>query len=313
MVLEGWTLQKLIAPHTILFYSQNWCLIGTTLSLIGELSSITGVDMDVLGGTEDPRSINVAKRISWASKRETTRVEDIAYCLMGLFEVNMPLLYGEGRKAFTRLQEEILKNSDDHSLFAWDMGGSGEPCDLFASSPASFSDGRHIVTIYGNPDITHYTMTNQGLRIELPWIENIYDDFYLAPLNCQDSRYSVGPYVIILQQVPADFGLRCQYMRIDKRGTLSLIKHLENMSHRTVSDSRDPLYITQSPRILKFQSEHLQIPVYCFQVRISPRSGYSVCGYLTRLPIGQYESNFRLTKSVGVVGGLLLTIDLLNY
>jgi hypothetical protein len=63
---------------------------------------------------------NVAQRMSWASKREATRVEDIAYCLMGIFEVNIPMLYGEGSKAFFRLQEEIMKVSDDHTIFAWE-------------------------------------------------------------------------------------------------------------------------------------------------------------------------------------------------
>jgi hypothetical protein len=51
--------------------------------------------------------------------RETTREEDVAYCLLGIFDINMPLLYGEGGKAFKRLQEEITKQSTDQSLFAW--------------------------------------------------------------------------------------------------------------------------------------------------------------------------------------------------
>jgi len=55
----------------------------------------------------------------WASKRETTRKEDEAYCLLGLFGVNMPLLYGEGSKAFFRLQQEIIKTADDQSILAW--------------------------------------------------------------------------------------------------------------------------------------------------------------------------------------------------
>lgn len=54
--------------------------------------------------------------MSWIAGRETTREEDVAYCLLGLFDINMPLLYREGRKAFTRLQEEIIKQSTDHSL-----------------------------------------------------------------------------------------------------------------------------------------------------------------------------------------------------
>jgi hypothetical protein len=61
-------------------------------------------------------SASVARRMSWAAKRQTTRTEDVAYCLMGIFDVNMPLLYGEGEKAFIRLQEEIIKENDDHSL-----------------------------------------------------------------------------------------------------------------------------------------------------------------------------------------------------
>ena len=57
--------------------------------------------------------------MSWAANRGTTRVEDEAYCLLGLFGISMPTLYGEGRKAFYRLQEEILRTSEDTSLFAW--------------------------------------------------------------------------------------------------------------------------------------------------------------------------------------------------
>ena len=56
--------------------------------------------------------------MSWAAMRQTTRPEDQAYCLMGIFNVHMPLLYGEGRHAFVRLQEEILKNTDDDSILA---------------------------------------------------------------------------------------------------------------------------------------------------------------------------------------------------
>lgn len=56
--------------------------------------------------------------MSFASRRVTTRIEDRAYSLFGIFDVNMPLIYGEGKKAFLRLQEEIIKNSDDESIFA---------------------------------------------------------------------------------------------------------------------------------------------------------------------------------------------------
>ncbi|KAI0763563.1 heterokaryon incompatibility protein-domain-containing protein [Trametes elegans] len=116
---RGWTLQELIAPALVLFLSAEWEAIGTKMDLAKLLSHITGVE-DVVLRLECPvEAIHVAKRMAWAADRRTTRVEDEAYCLMGIFGINMPTLYGEGRLAFRRLQEEIMKNSIDSSLFAW--------------------------------------------------------------------------------------------------------------------------------------------------------------------------------------------------
>ncbi|KAK3343462.1 heterokaryon incompatibility protein-domain-containing protein [Lasiosphaeria hispida] len=116
---RGWTLQELIAPKVVLFFNSRWHENGTKLSLQSAISDITGIPERILiGGYVEGAS--VAQRMSWAS-RKTTRPEDMAYCLMGLFGINMPLLYGEGERAFTRLQEEIMRFSNDHSLFAWGM------------------------------------------------------------------------------------------------------------------------------------------------------------------------------------------------
>ncbi len=79
--------------------------------------------------------------MSWFGPRETTRLEDEAYCLLGLFDIHMPTLYGEGRNAFRRLQEEILKHSKDTTIFAWAGLGLNEQersC-LLAPSPSAFS------------------------------------------------------------------------------------------------------------------------------------------------------------------------------
>lgn len=82
-------------------------------------------------------SCSVARRLSWAATRYTTRVEDVAYSLMGLFGVNMPLLYGEGGRAFFRLQQEIMKTSDDQSILAFTQPvGHG----LLADSPQRFAN-----------------------------------------------------------------------------------------------------------------------------------------------------------------------------
>jgi hypothetical protein len=120
---RAWTLQELLAPRWLLtFYSTEWNKIGTCRNLRTVVSKATGIDEEYLPGvlSRDIHTASVAKRMSWAAKRKATRTEDIAYSLFGIFNVNMPLLYGEGQqKAFRRLQEEIMKSSDDHTLFAW--------------------------------------------------------------------------------------------------------------------------------------------------------------------------------------------------
>ncbi|PWY93711.1 hypothetical protein BO94DRAFT_422855, partial [Aspergillus sclerotioniger CBS 115572] len=119
---RGWTLQELIAPKEVHFYNTNWIMIRTKYSagtLEQLLENITGIPGQCLAQHRSPYSYSVAQRMCWASMRQCKRVEDIAYFLLGIFDVNMPLLYGEGPRAFVRLQEEIMKEIDDHSLFAW--------------------------------------------------------------------------------------------------------------------------------------------------------------------------------------------------
>ena len=116
---RGWTLQELIAPKKMYFYNKEWQRIGNKDSLRTTLSKITGIDERVLSGVRGLGKCSIAQRMSWASKRQTKRIEDIAYCLLGIFDVNMPLLYGEREKAFMRLQEEIIRQSPDESIFAW--------------------------------------------------------------------------------------------------------------------------------------------------------------------------------------------------
>ncbi|PPQ96429.1 hypothetical protein CVT26_005061 [Gymnopilus dilepis] len=188
---RGWTLQELIAPLRVIFFDCDWNDIGTKLSLREEISKITGVPVTLLTGFHDAPldSFCIAQRMSWAANRETTRVEDIAYCLMGIFDVNMPILYGEGQKAFIRLQEEILKRSDDESLFAWVApfrhGGSFEGhllppqnfpaqtsrSSVLAPSPDCFKYGKFVRrTDAAGSQASPFSVTNNGLHISLPLI-----------------------------------------------------------------------------------------------------------------------------------------------
>lgn len=115
---RGWTLQELIAPAEALFVDTHWADLGMKSTLATELRRTTGVSEYVLL-TGDMKGISIATRMSWTTRRMTTRQEDMAYSLMGIFDVNLPTIYGEGWKAFIRLQEEIRKKSNDQSLFAW--------------------------------------------------------------------------------------------------------------------------------------------------------------------------------------------------
>ncbi|ENH68009.1 Vegetative incompatibility protein HET-E-1 [Fusarium oxysporum f. sp. cubense race 1] len=136
---RGWTLQELIASQKLEFYDSRWNYRGTKAQLRTEISDITGIDVEVLDNNAKLETIPVARRMSWAADRETTRIEDLAYCLLGIFGVNMPMLYGEGIKAFGRLQEEIIKETTDLSIFAWKVDSRQRFRGILARSPHEFA------------------------------------------------------------------------------------------------------------------------------------------------------------------------------
>ncbi|KAK5723760.1 hypothetical protein LTR15_005460 [Elasticomyces elasticus] len=169
--LRGWCLQELIAPKEVKFFDKDWNSIGWRTTMVPWLSRITKIDVAVLNHRKALTSVSVAKRMSWAAYRKTSRVEDIAYCLLGIFDVSIPMLYGEGSKAFARLQEEIIRTSNDHSIFAWGFSDkfAGNASQLLADSPADFVGCHNLVT-WGRPG--QYDLTNRGLRIELEVIQS---------------------------------------------------------------------------------------------------------------------------------------------
>ncbi|KAG8820583.1 hypothetical protein FRC17_010109 [Serendipita sp. 399] len=204
---RGWTLQELLAPKRLAFYSSDWWQITSRDSekqpnelederqgeeeeadedeeeeqeekeeaeeresdqlLWPHISKITGIDLEDLHNFK-PGLDNLGKKLSWASKRETTLLEDLAYCLVGMLDINLSVAYGEKERAFYRLQLKILKNSDDLALFDW-QGKSSVYSSMLAGSPACFlkplglhTDASAIVS--GDPT---FTQTNVGIRISL--------------------------------------------------------------------------------------------------------------------------------------------------
>ena len=106
---RGWTLQELLAPQNVEFFSWECEMIGDKQSLERQIHEITGIPvraLQELGGSL--AQFSVEERLSWTAKRETTVEEDQAYCLLGIFDVYLPLIYGEGKEnAFRRLRTEI--------------------------------------------------------------------------------------------------------------------------------------------------------------------------------------------------------------
>ncbi|RTE80196.1 hypothetical protein BHE90_005285 [Fusarium euwallaceae] len=201
---RGWTLQELIAPTEVVFMSAEWKEFGTKRSLSQEISKVTNIDENLFLFPERLDRFCAAQKLSWAATRETTRIEDQAYSLMGLFNVNMPLLYGEGNKAFFRLQMEILQSSNDQSIFAWrhdPQKGKRTYSSILATSLSDFEGchklrhtPRDILLSYrsGIVDFTHQVVGPYIKLIALsipfrrsftpeqhpPWLTSIYHDIF---------------------------------------------------------------------------------------------------------------------------------------
>jgi hypothetical protein len=137
---RGWALQELIAPKEVFFYDKTWNWLGTRTRFSSLISSVTNVNEKVLLRSIPHWDYSVTTRMSRAAHRKTTRVEDIAYCPLGIFRVNTPMIYGEGLNAFLRLQQDIVKCSNDLTIFAWDQEQNEMlNTHLFAPSPAKFA------------------------------------------------------------------------------------------------------------------------------------------------------------------------------
>ena len=203
---RGWTLQELIAPFAVTFLSADWRAIGSKHALVDIVEEITGIPGDALLHEASLDEFSVAQRLSWAAPRETTRVEDRAYSLPGIFDISMPTLYGEGKRAFLRLQEVIIQRIPDQSIFAWEhvyldvdaredlaacvplRSATELTCEaeesnsksLFASGPELFSLGGRIRAI-SHDDILRrlsfsqvitmqYISTPHGIQTRMPMI-----------------------------------------------------------------------------------------------------------------------------------------------
>ena len=197
---RAWTLQELIAPQHLVFHSANWNRICTLHDVAETISSTTSIDVSILLHKVPISSFSVAVRMSWAARRKASRLEDIAYSLLGIFNVSMPMLYGERDKAFIRLQENIIRTNNDQSIFCWLYVGFGSSDNdtsppLLACSPTNFAfNGDTGLWRQSRP----FEMTNAGLRLQTNLI-HLHDDHYAAVMNARDRANTPEHYVFALR------------------------------------------------------------------------------------------------------------------
>ncbi|KAK4446449.1 HET-domain-containing protein [Podospora aff. communis PSN243] len=281
---RGWTLQELIAPFDVRFYDSSWSMFGDRLQLSSTIAKITSVDHHVLSFTFTPQALctngkghplpaptefgdttchicrettltllfqsySVSTKMSWAARRETTRVEDVAYCMMGIFGVNMPLLYGEGGKAFRRLQEEIVRRSNDQTILAWRREMfSGEDLlqssrsSIFASHPAQFRSGNSFHPIRAHMSRHSINHSSAGMEMDVhlvpckfyspdadirsPNLGAQAGEAWLAVLNCSYKNDIFSSPALLLGKMDSDHKFcrrcfehpfsRCQYVIVSE-------------------------------------------------------------------------------------------------
>ena len=297
---RGWTLQELLAPSTVIFYDRDWCEIGTRSSLTPQISIVTGISSQDMA---DPQSASIAAKMSWASRRQTSRVEDMAYSLLGIFDLTMPLLYGEGHNAFKRLQYELIGvRSDDESIFAW-KHDDPRPSGMLAQSPAAFADSGDIVTFVNldaltrPPRVTGKLLVMNGISPIRGPTEDVKTSLII--LNCARQASIREPLGIRL--VP---GVQGNYMRAEP-GTL-----LECESPRNTKQPTRPgfynnwleIWLDQPyAKVSKFISHHFHVhlPLLKQGFRLSDEflSDYSHLWWYN----GCWQATFSSTRDVGVM------------
>ena len=252
---RGWTLQELLAPTSLQFYDSRWSPIASKHELSAELEAITGIPQLALY-TFRHDDFCVAEKMAWAASRQTTREEDSAYCLLGLFNVNMPLLYGEGSKAFLRFQEEIMKVSTDLSILLW-QGRASPMNGMLAAAPSSFKkDGRNPLNLPRHKilfNITRgWTTNNAGTDLQLhvyPYLlTRDTNKIFLAYVHKVDSLWR-GEYGIFLEELR---GIKSQampvYRRVSVDGDAWIKFELPHQTARYLGSLRQVFITRQAPR-----------------------------------------------------------------
>ncbi|MCJ1457722.1 hypothetical protein MMC28_008091 [Mycoblastus sanguinarius] len=238
---RGWTLQELLAPKNITFFDRDWVNIGTKSSRSPDIEKATRIAPKHM---IDFKTASVATRMSWQSGRETTRPEDLAYSMFGIFDVGMDLRYGERDKAFRRLQEEIINRYPrDESILAWTSNefGDDEQVGILAPRPSCFRETKNLTVTSASHKYeprNSYQISNKGLEISVPLASSKTQLFFAGSaeqlrrklkkvdltLNCWEEGKQ-GPSIVVI------------HLRKDNRGYFYRT-NCESLSWAKAVDSR---------------------------------------------------------------------------
>ena len=237
---RGWTLQELIGPKAVTFFDYGWNIIGTKIELIADLSRKTRIPEGILSHATKLSTCSIAQRMSWAANRVTTRVEDRAYSLMGLFDVNMPMIYGEREKAFLRLQQNIIQKSKDESIFAWATefpGNTTTYSGLFAPSPLAYASCSNIVQTQGSHG---FSENNGELSMRLRILPHS-SETYGAVLNCTDRAHpNSRAFILIGRTSTEDEYVRVADKKYASRGLIEY-RRCTPLQERQIRVPEDPI------------------------------------------------------------------------
>lgn len=286
---RGWTLQELVAPHTLEFYAADWSLIGSKSERYREIAEITGIATRALTTPwyKIKHEFVAAEKLSWAAHRQTSRGEDQSYSLLGLFDINIPMLYGEGRqKAFQRLQLAIYDRDSDQSLFLYKPGPWLSGKSLLSDATHKFCQNSNC--LHCSINTYHDLLTYANLRLDEDTNTLAKSDRYLKAIRLgtvaklpvvkledlpKDScslRGNLKGHVAILNVIDSKLGRICLPLcsnsetggfHVGTSGLCFLSESIDrsNFPHRSITskvdntNQRQSTYISVEHRICEFK------------------------------------------------------------
>ncbi|KAF9224474.1 hypothetical protein BS17DRAFT_779877 [Gyrodon lividus] len=221
---RGWTLQELLAPARLKFYGKSWIPISHSsndkqdTAILNAISRVTNIPEDDIASFV-PGTQKVRERMMWASKRRTTRIEDIAYSLIGMFDVSLTIAYGEGDRAFYRLMVEVVQSCYEWDIFLFE----GDSSSFHFALPQSPNSYHELPSSWSEWNRSHplgnkwFSLSKRGLQLKLllvaikPVPHNTQDDHvFSVALNKTTEHPDIFEHALAL--VTRAVGLRVSHL-----------------------------------------------------------------------------------------------------